>query len=212
MSGSTERASSVWLRATSGLVELARPCGEVWRVDPGRATSYFLSTRRTRSCSMRSTGSAGPTPLRAAHRWRPRDLGRCWVGCEAGATRGSVAPLSPGTTLLAVGGFTLSFAALRDLAVRVGMPADLAWLWPLLIDGMIVEATLAVVAMAQRGSRRAGVVRLVPPGCRRRGVGGLQRRSCRDLGSWVGWCGGGLGAAGGAPGHHPFDGAAHGRP
>jgi putative phage excisionase len=60
-----------------------------------------------------------------------------------------------GTGLLALGGFTLSFAALRDLAVRVGMPADLAWLWPLLIDGMIVEATLAVVALAQRGSRRA---------------------------------------------------------
>ena len=58
-----------------------------------------------------------------------------------------------GTGLLALGGFVLSFAALRDLAVRVGMPADLAWLWPLLIDGMIVESTLAVVALAQRGSR-----------------------------------------------------------
>ena len=58
-----------------------------------------------------------------------------------------------GTGLLALGGFTLSFAALRDLAVRVGMPADLGWIWPLLIDGMIVEATLAVVALAQRGSR-----------------------------------------------------------
>ncbi len=58
-----------------------------------------------------------------------------------------------GTGLLALGGFTLSFAALRDLAVRVGMPSDLGWIWPLLIDGMIVEATLAVVALAQRGSR-----------------------------------------------------------
>ena len=55
--------------------------------------------------------------------------------------------------MLAIGGFVLSFAALRDLAVRVGMPADLGWIWPLLIDGMIVEATLAVVALAQRGSR-----------------------------------------------------------
>lgn len=72
-----------------------------------------------------------------------RGWSHSWVG------RTSVA----GTTLLAVGGFVLSFAALRDLAVRVGMPADLAWLWPLLIDGMIVEATLAVVALAQRGSR-----------------------------------------------------------
>ena len=74
-----------------------------------------------------------------------RGWSHSWVG------RTSVA----GTTLLAVGGFVLSFAALRDLAVRVGMPADLAWLWPLLIDGMIVEATLAVVALSQRGSRRA---------------------------------------------------------
>lgn len=72
-----------------------------------------------------------------------RGWSHSWVG------RTSVA----GTSLLAVGGFVLSFAALRDLAVRVGMPADLAWLWPLLIDGMIVEATLAVVALAQRGSR-----------------------------------------------------------
>lgn len=74
-----------------------------------------------------------------------RGWSHSWVG------RTSVA----GTSLLAVGGFVLSFAALRDLAVRVGMPADLAWIWPLLIDGMIVEATLAVVALAQRGSRRA---------------------------------------------------------
>lgn len=72
-----------------------------------------------------------------------RSWSHSWVG------RTSVA----GTTLLAVGGFVLSFAALRDLAVRVGMPADLGWIWPLLIDGMIVEATLAVVALAQRGSR-----------------------------------------------------------
>lgn len=35
------------------------------------------------------------------------------------------------------------------------MPADLGWIWPLLIDGMIVESTLAVVALSQRGSRRS---------------------------------------------------------
>lgn len=74
-----------------------------------------------------------------------RGWSHSWVG------RSSVA----GTSLLAVGGFVLSFAALRDLAVRVGMPADLGWIWPLLIDGMIVESTLAVVALSQRGSRRA---------------------------------------------------------
>lgn len=71
-----------------------------------------------------------------------RSWSHSWVG------RISVA----GTALLAIGGFVLSFAALRDLAVRVGMPPDLGWIWPLLIDGMIVESTLAVVALAQRGS------------------------------------------------------------
>lgn len=54
-----------------------------------------------------------------------------------------------GTVVLGLGGFVLSFTALRDLAVRVGMPGDLAWIWPLLIDGLIIEATLAVVRLSQ---------------------------------------------------------------
>lgn len=58
-----------------------------------------------------------------------------------------------GTALLGLGGFVLSFTALRDLAVRVGMPEDLAWIWPLLIDGLIIEATLAVVRLSQLRSR-----------------------------------------------------------
>ena len=69
-------------------------------------------------------------------------LGR-WAG------RASVA----GTAALGLGGFVLSFTALRDLAVRVGMPDDLAWIWPLLIDGLIIEATLAVVRLSQLGRR-----------------------------------------------------------
>lgn len=58
-----------------------------------------------------------------------------------------------GTAVLGLGGFVLSFTALRDLAVRVGMPEDLAWIWPLLIDGLIIEATLAVVRLSQLRSR-----------------------------------------------------------
>lgn len=87
----------------------------------------------------------GGSPVTSGAAGGLRGWSHSWVG------RTSVV----GTGLLALGGFTLSFAALRDLAVRVGMPADLGWIWPLLIDGMIVEATLAVVALAQRGSRRA---------------------------------------------------------
>ncbi|CED91278.1 Protein of unknown function (DUF2637) [Actinomyces succiniciruminis] len=58
-----------------------------------------------------------------------------------------------GTAALGLGGFVLSFTALRDLAVRVGMPDGLAWIWPLLIDGLIIEATLAVVRLSQLRSR-----------------------------------------------------------
>jgi hypothetical protein len=45
-------------------------------------------------------------------------------------------------------GFALSFAALRDLATRGHVPAGQAWLWPLMVDGAILLATLGVVAMA----------------------------------------------------------------
>jgi uncharacterized membrane protein YidH (DUF202 family) len=54
--------------------------------------------------------------------------------------------------------FVLSFAALRDLAARAGIPEQLAWLWPMIVDGTILQATMAVVALAghreQERSRR----------------------------------------------------------
>lgn len=58
-----------------------------------------------------------------------------------------------GTGVLGVGGFVLSFAALRDLAVMVGLPERLAWVWPLLVDGLIVEATMAVVVLSSAARR-----------------------------------------------------------
>ncbi|MFI8412264.1 DUF2637 domain-containing protein [Paeniglutamicibacter gangotriensis] len=51
------------------------------------------------------------------------------------------------TILIAVGAFVLSFAALTDLAQRSGIDANLAWIWPIIIDGMIVAATVAIVAL-----------------------------------------------------------------
>jgi Protein of unknown function (DUF2637) len=44
--------------------------------------------------------------------------------------------------------FVLSFAALRDLAARAGISERLAWLWPLIVDGTILQATMAVVVLA----------------------------------------------------------------
>lgn len=52
------------------------------------------------------------------------------------------------TAAIGVGSFVLSFAALRDLATRAGWPLHLAWLWPLIVDGAILMATMAVVALA----------------------------------------------------------------
>ena len=51
------------------------------------------------------------------------------------------------TGLLAVFAFVLSFEALRDLAVRSGIPEMLAWMWPVIIDVSIAQATLALLAL-----------------------------------------------------------------
>ncbi|EYT53029.1 excisionase [Leucobacter sp. UCD-THU] len=58
-----------------------------------------------------------------------------------------------GTVFIAIGAFWLSFTSLADLAHRSGIGAGQAWAWPLIVDGIIVVATVAVVALA--GSRAA---------------------------------------------------------
>lgn len=58
-----------------------------------------------------------------------------------------------GTVFIAVGAFWLSFTALTDLADASGIAATQAWAWPLIVDGIIVVGTVAVVALAgQRGA------------------------------------------------------------
>lgn len=57
---------------------------------------------------------------------------------------------------LALGGcaFTLSFHSLNEVAVDLaGMPASIAWLWPLAIDLSVAQSTLALLALTT--SRRA---------------------------------------------------------
>jgi hypothetical protein len=58
-----------------------------------------------------------------------------------------------GTVFIAAGAFWLSFTALSDLASRSGVSAGQAWAWPLIVDGIIVVATVSVVALA--GQRAA---------------------------------------------------------
>ena len=58
-----------------------------------------------------------------------------------------------GTVFIAAGAFWLSFTALADLAHRAGIGEGQAWAWPLIVDGVIVVSTVAVVALA--GERAA---------------------------------------------------------
>ncbi|MFD2028518.1 DUF2637 domain-containing protein [Promicromonospora aerolata] len=67
-----------------------------------------------------------------------RQTGRRWAVLTAVA----------GTVFIAAGAFWLSFTALADLAARSGVGAGQAWAWPLIVDGIIVVATVAVVALA----------------------------------------------------------------
>lgn len=49
--------------------------------------------------------------------------------------------------------FRLSFATLRDLAVLAHVPASDAWLFPLIIDGTIVQATAGALVLAKSAER-----------------------------------------------------------
>jgi Protein of unknown function (DUF2637)/Homeodomain-like domain len=52
-----------------------------------------------------------------------------------------------GTVFIAAGAFWLSFTSLADLARRSGIGDGQAWAWPLIVDGVIVVSTVAVVAL-----------------------------------------------------------------
>lgn len=52
------------------------------------------------------------------------------------------------TIALAACAFVLSFDALRDLAVTLGMLPDRAWLWPVAIDVSIANSTLSLLSLA----------------------------------------------------------------
>lgn len=54
---------------------------------------------------------------------------------------------------IALGAFWLSFTALTNLAGLAGISPAEAWVWPLIVDGMIVVATISVVALSPHGRR-----------------------------------------------------------
>lgn len=58
------------------------------------------------------------------------------------------------TVIIAALSFVLSFSSLADLAARTVWPGALAWLWPIIIDGTIVLATMALVAFSAYPEQR----------------------------------------------------------
>jgi hypothetical protein len=71
----------------------------------------------------------------------------------AGVARGVVVTAIGGNVAIALGGFWLSFTSLSDLAGSAGIPTSQAWVWPLIVDGMIVVATVSVMALSTHGWR-----------------------------------------------------------
>src|ERR1700752_5141755 len=72
------------------------------------------------------------------------------------------------TIALAGCAFVLSFDALRDLAVALGMLPDRAWLWPVAIDVSIANSTLSLLSLSPPRSvpdpanRSDGAARQIP--------------------------------------------------
>ncbi|WP_160312704.1 DUF2637 domain-containing protein [Jiangella alkaliphila] len=57
--------------------------------------------------------------------------------------------------VLALGAFTLSFDALRELALAAGLRPELVWIWPLVVDGFMVVSTINAVVLSERIPRAA---------------------------------------------------------
>ncbi len=62
----------------------------------------------------------------------------------------AVVTAATGTVLIGLGAFWLSFMAFADSAARSGITEGQAWNCPLLVDGLIVVSTIAVVALDGR--------------------------------------------------------------
>ncbi|OLT33980.1 excisionase [Rhodococcus sp. CUA-806] len=60
------------------------------------------------------------------------------------------------TTVIGIASFVLSFAALWDLATMAGVPRTLSWLWPVIVDGTILQATISVIALAHLDRHHSG--------------------------------------------------------
>lgn len=71
------------------------------------------------------------------------------------ATRALNRGTTSGVLGLAVAGFAMSYDALHSLALTNGVPATLAWMWPLVVDGFIVSPACPSCAPSPMAVARA---------------------------------------------------------
>ncbi|MFE7423390.1 DUF2637 domain-containing protein [Rhodococcus sp. NPDC057529] len=57
---------------------------------------------------------------------------------------------------ITTGAFVLSFAVQRDLALQAEIPHDLTWIFPAIVDGAILGATIAIVALSKINGSATG--------------------------------------------------------
>ncbi|PBC49790.1 excisionase [Rhodococcus sp. ACS1] len=57
---------------------------------------------------------------------------------------------------ITTGAFVLSFAVQRDLALQAGIPHYLTWIFPAIVDGAILGATIAIVALSKINGSATG--------------------------------------------------------
>lgn len=62
------------------------------------------------------------------------------------------------TVFIAIGSFGLSFYSLWDMASQLAWPGYIAWLWPLIVDGMIIVATMSLVAFGGYAGQKSNVI------------------------------------------------------
>ncbi|WP_196054794.1 DUF2637 domain-containing protein [Nocardia aurantiaca] len=58
------------------------------------------------------------------------------------------------TILIALAAFRLSFTALRALAISAAVPTSESWLFPIIVEGTMTQATISLLAFAHSGLRR----------------------------------------------------------
>ncbi|WP_082941788.1 DUF2637 domain-containing protein [Mycolicibacterium peregrinum] len=62
------------------------------------------------------------------------------------------------TVFIALGSFGLSFYSLWDMASQLAWPGYIAWLWPLIVDGMIIVATMSLVAFGGYSGQKSNQI------------------------------------------------------